>query len=160
MIMLASRFSLCLVALLLASCTTRLVDFTIISTKNLDLSKGASFERGRSRVEGIDKVYIIVLIPTGTPNMKEALDRAIESVPGAVALLDGVLTQKFWYIPYIFGQSAFLVEGTPLIDPALAAERVPSPYRLARFSNAGVLSSSRDLTREEFEDLRSQLFGR
>ena len=63
------------VGLLVSACTTRLVDFTIISTKNLDLSKGASFERGRARVEGVDRVYIIVLIPTGTPNMKEAVDR-------------------------------------------------------------------------------------
>ena len=157
--MIVSRPTLALIVLALASCTTRLVDFTIISTKNLDLSKGASFERGRSRVEGTDKVYIIVIIPTGTPNMKEALDRAIESVPGAVALLDGVLTQRFWYIPYIFGESAFLVEGTPLIDPAIAGETLPSAYRLARFSSSGVLSSSRGLTREEFANLRHRLFG-
>jgi hypothetical protein len=92
--------------------------------------------------------------------MKEALDRAIESVPGAVALLDGVLTQRAWYIPYIYGESSFLVEGTPLIDPAFAAEPPASPYRLARFSVSGALSSSRSLTKEEFLALRNQLFGK
>jgi hypothetical protein len=51
--------------------------------------------------------------------MKEAIDQAIESKPGAVALVDGVVYQKIWYIPYIYGQSGFTVEGTPLIDPAL-----------------------------------------
>lgn len=29
----------------------------------------------------------------GVPNMKTAIDKAIESVPGAIALLDGVLSQ-------------------------------------------------------------------
>jgi hypothetical protein len=47
------------------------------------------------------------------------MDNAIESVPGAVALLDGVLNHNFWYIPYIYGQESYDVEGTPLIDPLL-----------------------------------------
>ena len=158
--MLRSRLAIALVSFVLSSCATRLVDFTIISTKNLDLSKGATFERGRTRVEGIDEVFIIIIIPTGTPNIKEALDRAIESVPGAVALLDGVITQQAWSIPFIYGQSSFLVEGTPLIDPALALEQSVSPYRLARLSDLGALSSSQSLTREEFLALRTQLFGR
>ena len=157
--MLVSRLTITLVALALASCTTRLVDFTIISTKNLDLSKGATFERGRSRVEGVDQVFIIIIVPTGTPNMKEALDRAIESVPGAVAILDGVITQRAWSIPFIYGESGFLVEGTPLIDPALVAERPVSPYRLAQLSASGALSSTQILTRDEFLTLRSRLFG-
>jgi hypothetical protein len=145
-----SRLVVMLLALALASCTTRLVDFTIISTKNLDLSKGATFERGRSRVQGADQVFI----------MKEALDRAIESVPGAVAILDGVITQRAWSIPFIYGESGFLVEGTPLIDPALAAERpAVGPYRLARLSASGSLSSTQILTRDEFLTLRTRLFG-
>lgn len=100
-------------------CTTRLVDFTAISTKNVDWSKSTLFRRAKTRVQGEDKVHIIVIIPTGVPNMKEAIDRAIESTPGGVALMDGVVTRKAWYIPYIYGQSSFVVEGTPLIDPTL-----------------------------------------
>src|SRR5262245_42913369 len=100
--MTVSRLLLAVIALILTSCTTRIVDFTIISTKNIDISKGATFQRGKSRVEGIDKVYVIVIIPTGFPNVKEAVDRAIESLPGAVALLDGVVTQQNWQVPLIF----------------------------------------------------------
>ena len=37
-------------------------------------------------------VHWIIFIPTGTVNIKEALDKAIESTPG-VALLDGVILQ-------------------------------------------------------------------
>lgn len=106
-------------AVLLSGCTHRYMDFTTISSKNMDMSRGAEFERGTKRVIGEDKAHIIVFIPTGQPNPKEALDRAIESTPGAVALQDGVITQKFWWIPYIYGQTSVEVEGTPLIDPRL-----------------------------------------
>ena len=59
------------------------------------------------------------IIPTGEPNAKEAIDRAIQKQPGAVGLLDGVIYKHGWYIPYIYGQFSFEVEGTPLIDPKL-----------------------------------------
>ena len=106
-------------SLLSTGCTTRFVDFTTISSKNVDMSKGADFIRGKQRVTGEDKSRIIVFIPTGRPDAKEALDRAIESTPGAVALLDGVISTKWWYIPYVYGEQTILVEGTPLIDPKL-----------------------------------------
>lgn len=96
----------------------------------MDLSRGAEFERGQRRVTGEDTAHIILFVPTGVPNAKEALDRAIEGTPGAVALLDGVITHKSWWIPYIYGQSIIEVEGTPLIDPRLKpgyrADSVPS----------------------------------
>jgi hypothetical protein len=107
----------CLLAL--SGCTHRYIDFTAISSKNIDLSRGAEFVRGDARVTGTDKAHIIIFIPTGQPNAKEALDRAIESTPGAVALVDGVVSNSFWWIPYIYGQSSVVVEGTPLIDPRL-----------------------------------------
>lgn len=105
--------------LLNTGCTYRFVDFTTISSKNIELSRGADLIRGKQRVTGVDTTHIISFIPTGRPDAKEALDRAIESTPGAVALLDGVISTKFWYIPYIYGQQSVIVEGTPLIDPKL-----------------------------------------
>jgi hypothetical protein len=108
--------SLCLLAALPA-CSQRMVDFTVISSKNIDLSRGADFKRLPTRIKGEDRKSIIIFIPTGIPNAKEAMDNAIESVPGAVGLVDGVITQHSWYIPYIYGQNWIEVEGTPLIDP-------------------------------------------
>lgn len=108
--------SLCLLAALPA-CSQRMVDFTVISSKNIDLSRGADFKRLPTRIKGEDRKSIIIFIPTGIPNAKEAMDNAIESVPGAVGLVDGVITQNSWYIPYIYGQTWIEVEGTPLIDP-------------------------------------------
>ncbi|MGQ1785384.1 MULTISPECIES: hypothetical protein [unclassified Saccharicrinis] len=139
----------------LTSCTQRLVDFTIISTKNVDLSKGASFERGKARVEGSDKAYIIIFIPTGIPNMKEAIDRAIESVPGCVALLDGVLYSKFFY--FIVGETKYVVEGTPLIDPSLTSNYEDGPiYRVVKLDKNGGVSHIEDISADEYLALKNK----
>lgn len=108
--------------LFFCGCTTRYVDFTIISSKNIDFKKSASFKQGTTRITGEDKVHIIIFIPTGTASIKEAIDNAIKTTPGCIALLDGVVYGKFWWIPYIYGQSVIIVEGTPLIDTSLIAE--------------------------------------
>ena len=91
-------------AILMSACSTRITDFTIISSKNIDLSHGADFKRSPNRVKGEDKRSIVIIFPTGEPNAKEAMDKAIESTPGAVGLLDGVINKKAWYIPYIYGE--------------------------------------------------------
>jgi hypothetical protein len=99
----------------------RIGDFTIISSKNIDLSRGANFKRGTVRVKGQDMVSTMGFVPV-TANMKTAIDKAIESTPGTVALLDGVISQKItpWKVGYT-------VEGTPLIDPALLTDTTPAP---------------------------------
>ena len=118
------KFSIVLlvfIGLFLSSCSHRILDFTVVSSKNIDLSHAASFERGGVRQSGVDKVHIIIFVPTGTINLKEALDVAIEKTPGCVALVDGVIRSKYWWIPFIYGQSSYTIEGTPLIDTKLLA---------------------------------------
>ncbi|MBL8012205.1 MAG: hypothetical protein JNN05_00010 [Candidatus Omnitrophica bacterium] len=150
-----------LIMLLLISsvgCTTRLVDFTLISTKNVDLTRAASFERGKSRVEGKDEASIIIFIPTGVPDLKEAIDRAIESVPGAVALVDGVLTRSSFYIPYIFGKDTFIVEGTPLIDPKLASANLKSNFMIAKLNQKGELQKIDYVDSIKFKKVKEDVF--
>lgn len=145
-------------ALFLAGCTTRLVDFTIISTKNIDLSRAASFQRGRSRIKGKDKVFIIVFIPTGIPSMKEAIDRALESVPGAVALVDGVVASEgFWLL---LGQSGYVVEGTPLIDTSMASGELESPYMIARMDRKGNVDSFQYVSEDDFLKVENKYFAK
>lgn len=147
---------LCVV--ILSGCVTRLADFTLISTKNIDLTRGASFKRAQSRVTGQDIVSIIIIIPTGVPNMKTAIDKAIESVPGAIALVDGVLSQKVWYIPYIFGQSGYVVEGTPLIDPALnTAAGLQSNRIISRLDSKGNVIETKYVSKTEYEAFKKKI---
>ncbi len=103
---------------LLTGCNRRLIDFTVISSKNvrLDLPDGAT----GPRTEGKDGVTVIFAIPLGTPNMKEATDRAIENAgPEYDALVDGVVSSC--YCAFIFGTSYIKVEGTPINTKMLSA---------------------------------------
>lgn len=147
-------FLILVLLLPLTGCTARLVDYTIISTKNVDLARAATFQRGKSRVEGKDSASIIIFIPTGVPDVKEAIDRAIESVPGAVALVDGVVTYHFFYIPYIYGKETYMVEGTPLIDPALASVELESNFIIAKLNTDGSLKALQYVSSEEYQKAR------
>lgn len=143
----------------LSGCTARIGDFTIISSKNIDWSQASSFKRQFSRIEGVDKCHIIIFIPTGVPNMKEALDVAIESVPGCVALLDGALYKRVWWIPYIYGQTSYIVEGTPLLDPAHITETAlleTTGYTAVQCDKTGKIVSANSLTKDEFEVLKQK----
>ena len=150
--------SLVFTALTFSSCSHRILDFTLISSKNVDLSKGATFERGKNRVEGKDMVHWIIFFPTGTVSIKEALDKAIESTPGCVALLDGVIYSKFWWIPYVYGQQSATIEGTPLIDPSLTYnfENIPN-YGKIELDKNGKIKSVEDISSIEYLALKSKI---
>lgn len=145
--------------LLFSACNQRMVDFTIISTKNIDLSKSAGWQKGKTRAQGNDKVHIIVFIPTGLPDMKNAIDKAIEKIPGCVALLDGVVYSKYWWVPYIYGQSSYVVEGTPLIDPSLVvngANELPD-YANVIFDRKGQISEVKEISKEDYLTLKGKI---
>lgn len=100
----------------ISSCTHRLTDFTVISTRNIPLGKEAALlQKANQRVKGVDKSHIILFLPIGTPNMKEAIDKAIDKYPGAIGLVDGVVKSKSWSCLF-YGQNSYVVEGTPLYE--------------------------------------------
>lgn len=100
--------ALCASVLFLQACTTRLGDFTVLSTKNVDVS---GLKPG-DRMEGEHCVNMLFgMIPLGQINWKEAMDDALEKGKGDV-MVDIVLTQKAWAIPYIWGQECIIIEGT------------------------------------------------
>ena len=101
----------------LTRCVQRITDFTVISSKNFDLSRSSSYVISDKRVEGVDTKAIIIF-PIGIPNAKEALDNAIQSVSGCVALSDGVLESE--YFSFLFGYIQYRVKGTCIIDPKIA----------------------------------------
>ena len=147
-----------LTILLLGGCSHRVLDFTLISSKNVDLTKGASFERGKSRVSGNDMVHWIIIVPTGTVSIKEALDRAIESTPGCVALLNDVIYTKFWWIPYIYAQQEASIEGTPLIDPSLAKNSSDIPrYGKIELDRNGDIKNSENISFTEYFALKDKI---
>lgn len=100
----------------LSGCSTRIVDFTAISTKNVSIPTSA---RG-DRVTGQDCVPVFIG-PLGIPNMKTAIDKAIETSGAEYdALIDGVVysvNQSF-----LIGRQCFKVEGTPVNTKAVSAK--------------------------------------
>lgn len=99
--------------MVLSGCTRRMIDFTVISSKNVDLGDNRA-AIGTVRVEGVDACWWVTFIPLCVPNMKEAVDRAIESAgPGYDALIDGVVSSSAWHV-LLTGKNSFIVEGTPV----------------------------------------------
>ena len=147
-----------IITLLFSGCTYRVLDFTVVSSKNVDFSKADTFERGNTRVEGQDRIHWIVIIPTGQVNIKEAIDRAIESTPGCVALLDGVIYSKYWYLPFVYGQQTVTIEGTPLIDPSFVfnSEEIPSFGKLELDKN-GEIKRAEYVTPTEYFVLKNKI---
>ena len=105
-------------ALLLTGCTNRVLDYTIVSSKNVNLVLHAGATGPRT--EGTDSRIVIFAIPFGNPSIKEATDRAIEAAgPEYDALIDGVISRC--YCAFIFGKSTVNVEGTPINTTMLAS---------------------------------------
>jgi hypothetical protein len=106
---------LCLVVA--AGCIRRLTDFTVISTRNVDLSRLGECRRYPQRVRGRHSVATCLGGALfASVDMKTSIDRALDKVPGSVALIDGVIYQSNWSFLDLFGGQSIIVEGTPLID--------------------------------------------
>lgn len=119
------KFSLIIILLtsiIITGCISREGTFSIISTRNIDWNRITEYQRSNQRIEGEDQAHIIIFIPTKSDiTIAGAVDQALAKVPGAVALVDAVVSSKMFYIPYIYGQAAYIVEGSVLIDPKLVA---------------------------------------
>lgn len=113
-------FGLLFLAVFFSGCVSRLGSFTVVSTKNIEWNRASEYVRSTNRTKGEDIAHIIIIIPTkGNVKIEDAVDNAIEKVPGAVALVDAVIRSRTFYIPYIYGQAAYIVEGSALVDPKL-----------------------------------------
>ena len=102
-----------MILMVLPGCTRRMIDFTVISSKNVDLGDNRA-AMGGTRVVGEDSCWLVLFIPLCQPSMKEAVDRAIESAgPDYDALIDGVVYSNFLFL-VVTGKTSFKVEGTPV----------------------------------------------
>lgn len=107
------RFTATAIALsiLMSGCTTRVADLTVASSKNINLHS-SSLSTGK-RVDGSDSVGVFIF-PLGQPNVKTAIDRAVEKDRCAVGLSDVVIDQEVF--AFIFGYVKFNVKGNLIID--------------------------------------------
>ena len=99
------------IILLLSACTTTHGTFTVMSNKivdikNFDINKAERIKN----VEGEDVAHIIIFIPTGVPTITGAMNEAFSKTDTDV-MTDVTLKQRAFYIPYIYGQQAWIVSG-------------------------------------------------
>jgi hypothetical protein len=98
-----------IVALGLASCNQRLIDFTVISSKNVTLRLPDDGKGPRTKGKEMKMCT--------QPMLKSAVDKAIENAgPGYDALIDGVVSSR-----NEFFRTGWVVEGTPIKTSKLKA---------------------------------------
>lgn len=104
-----------LAALMVTGCSTRIADLTVASTKNFNLNSG-NLEIGQ-RVQGAS-VIPVIFFPIGRPNLKEAIDNAIEKESCAVGLSDAVIYYNEYAL--ILGTVSISVKGNLILDRSLS----------------------------------------
>jgi hypothetical protein len=138
-------------SIILTSCSQNLFNFTLVSTKNIELEKLSSLKKSSERTTGQDKSSIIIIIPTRQVKIDQAISNTIDGIPGCVALLDGVVYSKIWYIPYIYGEQRIVIEATPLIDPSIPNSSNTLPkYGKIFLDKKGNIKSIKSISEREF----------
>ena len=106
--------TIAITVVVLSGCVNRLGDFTVMSTKNMDIKRTLHSVDTGKRLTGDDTV-LILLFPWGTPNLEEAIDNAIEKDKRAVGLSDVTLKSFIYGIGFL-GIAGFEVEGNAVYE--------------------------------------------
>lgn len=101
---------------IITGCTSTIGNFTIASTRNMDIKSNNFRIDSSTIVKGDDTQYMYIIIPTGIPEIKEAMNNAIQKAPGSIGLSDVTIKYGGWYIPLIYGQLYYIVEGSPIYE--------------------------------------------
>ena len=90
-----------------ASCVHRMGDFTILSTRNVEV--GSKYERVATGVEGKDVAHIIFGLIFKYPNIEDAVDKALGKHTGDL-MTNAVITYQAWNALF-YGQMVYRVTG-------------------------------------------------
>lgn len=96
--------------LLLSACVSNVQNFTAISTHSIDTNKELSSGTVIKNIRSYDRQHVVLFIPVGKITLQEAVDNALKQNDADI-LINVKTYVKTWYIPYIYGQSKYIVEG-------------------------------------------------
>lgn len=113
-IVLLSLFTISILAFI--GCSQRIGDFTIISTKNVNI--GGKYKKVDGRFVGEDSKGVFIGIPLGQPNLKTAVDNCIESGKGDL-LTNAVIDGSYWSA-IIYGQQTITVTGDVFVKAEIS----------------------------------------
>jgi hypothetical protein len=146
--------------LLMGGCTTRIGDFTIMSSKNIDLSRVGEFYRSATTVQGSDSVITVLFffpVSSKTTDLKTAMDNALSKIPGSQAIVDVRFSRrKLNFV--LFQIETFIVSGNVLFDPTLAGAPETSPDKpyLVMETKDGKYFTKRYVDENEYGHLLAQ----
>jgi len=104
-------FLLMVFFLIFFGCSYRIGDLTAMSTRNVTLENlKLNYEKAVNQVEGKDCKPTIFFIKTGTPDLEEAIDNAMDKANGNL-MTDVALYYSIWNF-LIFGNECFSCKGT------------------------------------------------
>lgn len=146
-------FIISFMLLAITGCSTRIADLTVASTKNFNLNSG-NLDIG-SRVTGSSTIPVI-LFPLGQPNLKEAIDNAVEKDRCAVGLSNVVIYYN--EAVFIFGTISLSVKGNLILDnslPSCGGYSAPTQrtYTQQPAKSTGMAVSNKE---NQLEELRKQ----
>lgn len=97
---------------LITACSIDHGNYSVMSNKIVRINEFDLDKSNRVKhVKGIDRSHIIFFHKTkNTPNLSDALSDALKKGDGDV-MTDVTVTEWTWYIPLIYGQSGWTVEG-------------------------------------------------
>jgi hypothetical protein len=135
-------------------CATRILDLTIASTQNLDLSRVGEFQRTAREVKGTSTKLTRILIfdvNFGEIDMKQAIDGSLKKIPGAVAIVNFRLDKRSLNF-LLFSLEQFVVTGNALVDPKVISfgnneELLPE---LVTFDETGEIIERVQITQDEY----------
>ena len=109
----------CLLSIMVSGCSTRVADLTLVSTKNIDSLNTQLDSRQGRRQKGEDCRFFLLGIPFGLPNLKDAVDKALEAGGGNIMVDQVTEIKQTWLV--IGHQECIVVEGTVLNVPEVSS---------------------------------------
>ncbi|OHB79564.1 MAG: hypothetical protein A2Z25_01755 [Planctomycetes bacterium RBG_16_55_9] len=111
----------CILCVLLAflifaqGCKSHMGDFTLITTKNINLTSFSSHgEESGERVSGEDAQFFFFSIPVGFCSIKEAVDDALDKKNSYMLIDATIYYERFWIPLCWWGHEKFEVTGVPI----------------------------------------------
>lgn len=96
--------------LFLTGCSTKVMDFTILSTYTSEVSRVDLKKMPKQKMSASDGRFWFLFIPFGTPSMKAAVDKCLEKGKGDI-MFNGSIYSNAWSL-LLFSYDSYSVEGS------------------------------------------------
>lgn len=106
------KLCILLTAAILSACSYNHGNYTVLSNKIVSINNFELDKADRVKnVKGVDRSHTIIFWATkANPNLSDALNDAFKKADGDV-MTDVTVTYWEWYLPFLYGQRGWTVEG-------------------------------------------------